>query len=222
MCQALFQILWYSDTQESQRSLWKWLGGAMKKGLRTTWTLVMNSGSAIHRCMSLNISVSSSIFFHKMQINIPILINVVVVQVLSCVQLFATPWTTARQASLSFTISWSCLKIISFESVMPSDHLVLCHPLLLLPSSFPAPVFFPMSQIFASVGQSIVASASALVLPMNIQGWFPLGWIGLISLQSKGLPRVFSTITVWKHQFFSAQPFLWSNYHIRTWLLEKP
>ena len=142
----------------------------MKKGLRTTWTLVMNSGSAIHRCMSLNISLSSSIFFHKMQINIPILINVVVVQVLSCVQLFATPWTTARQASLSFTISWSCLKIISFESVMPSDHLVLCHPLLFLPSSFPASVFFPVSQIFTSVGQSIVASASALVLPMNIQG----------------------------------------------------
>ena len=142
----------------------------MKKGLRTTWTLVMNSGSAIHRYMSLNISLSSSIFFHKMQINIPILINVVVVQVLSCVQLFATPWTTACQASLSFTISWSCLKIISFESVMPSDHLVLCHPLLFLPSSFPASVFFPVSQIFASVGQSIVASASALVLPMNIQG----------------------------------------------------
>ena len=87
--------------------------------------------------------------------------------------------------------------------------------------SFPESGSFPMSQLFASGGQSNGASASASVLPMNIQGWFPSGLTGVISLQSKGLSRVFSSTTVWKHQFFSAQPSLWSNSHIHTWLLEK-
>jgi len=96
------------------------------------------------------------------------------------------------QASLSFTISWSLLKLMSIESVMPSDHLVLCRPLLLLLSIFPSIRVFLMSQLFASGGQSIGASASASVLPMNIQGLFPLGLSGLI-LQPKGLSRVFST-----------------------------
>ena len=77
-------------------------------------------------------------------------------------------------------------------------------------------------QFFASGGQSIGASASASVFPMNIQGWFPLGLTSLISLQSKGLSRVFSSPTVWKHQFFRTQPSLWSSSHIHTWLLEKP
>ena len=88
--------------------------------------------------------------------------------------------------------------------------------------SFPASGSFPMSQLFTSGGQSIGVSASASVLPMNIQGWFPIELTGLISLQSKGLSRVFSNTTVQKHQFFSAQPSLWSNSHICTWLLEKP
>ena len=145
-------------------------------------------------CVLTSLWAASSIFFHKMQINIPILINVVVVQVLSCVQLFATPRTTARQASLSFTISESCLKIMSIESVMPSNHLILCHPLLLLPSSFPASVFFPTSRIFTSGGQSIVASASALVLPMNIRGLFPVGLTGLVALLSKGLSSISSSV----------------------------
>ena len=87
--------------------------------------------------------------------------------------------------------------------------------------SFPALGSFSMNQFFASDGQSIGASASASVLPVSIQGWFPLGLTGLISLQSKGLSRVFSSITVWKHHFFGAQPSLWSNSHISTWLLEK-
>ena len=87
---------------------------------------------------------------------------------------------------------------------MPSNHLILCRPLLFLPSqSFPASGSFQMSQLFASGGQSI--GASALVLPMNIQDWFRLGWTGWISLQSKGLSRVFSNTTVQKHQFFGAQ-----------------
>ena len=88
--------------------------------------------------------------------------------------------------------------------------------------SFPASGSFPMSQFFASGGQNTGVSASASVLPMNIQDWFTLGWTGWISLQSKGLSRVFSNTTVQKHQFFSAQPSLWSNSHIHTWLLEKP
>ena len=88
--------------------------------------------------------------------------------------------------------------------------------------SFPASGPFQMSQHFASGSQSIEASASASVLPMNIQGWFPLGLTGWISLLPKGLLRVFSNITVKEHQFFSAQPSLWSDSHICTWLLEKP
>jgi len=135
--------------------------------------------------------------------SITISYTVVVVQSLSCVQLFATPWTAAHQASPSFTISWSLLKLMSIESVMPSRHLILCHPLLLLPSNFPASGSFPVSQFFASGGQSIGASASAPVPPVNIQVWFPLRLTGLISFLSKGLSRVFSSTTVWKHQFFS-------------------
>ena len=88
--------------------------------------------------------------------------------------------------------------------------------------SFPASGSFPVSQFFASGGQSIGVSASASVFLMNIQDWFPLGWTGLISLQSKGLLRVFSNTTVQKHQFFGAQLSSESNSHIHTWLLEKP
>ena len=80
---------------------------------------------------------------------------------------------------------------------------------------------FPVSQLFSSGGQSVGVSASASVLPMNIQGWFPLGWTGLVSLLSKGLSRVFSNTTIQRHQFLGAPPSLWSNSHIRTWLLEK-
>ena len=87
--------------------------------------------------------------------------------------------------------------------------------------SFPASVSFPVSQLFTSDGQSIGASDSASGLSMTIQDWFPLGWAGWISLQSKALSRVFSN-TIQKHQFFGAQPFLWSSSHIHTWLLEKP
>ena len=88
--------------------------------------------------------------------------------------------------------------------------------------SFPASGSLQMSQFFASGGQSTRVSASTSVLPMNIQDWFPLGWIGWISLQYRGLSRVFSNTTVQKHQFYGAQLSLWSNSHIHTWLLEKP
>ena len=144
---------------------------------------------------------------------------------LSRVRLFATPWTAAPWVSLSFTISWSLFKLMSTELVMPSNHLILCHPFLFFPQSFPASETFPMSQRFTSggqCGQSIRASSLASVLPMNIQGWFPLGLTSLISLLTELLSRVFSSTTFWKHQFFRAQPSVWSNSHIHRWLLEKP
>ena len=92
----------------------------------------------------------------------------------------------AWQASLSITNSWSLLKLMSIESLMLSNHLILCHPLLLLPSIFPSIRTFPVSQFFSSGGQSIGVSAAASVLPMDIQDWFPLGWTGWTSLLSKG------------------------------------
>ena len=139
--------------------------------------------------------------------------SMVVVQSLSHVRLFVTPWTAAHQASLSFTISQNLLKLMSIVSVMPSNHLIFCHPSLFCSGlqSCPASGSFPMSQFLASGGQSIGASASTLVLPMNIQYWFPSGLTGLISLQSKGLSRVFSNTIVQKHQFFGAQLSLQSN-----------
>ena len=127
------------------------------------------------------------------------------VQSLSRVRLFATPWITAHQASLSITNSRSSLTLTSIELMMPSSHLILCCPLLLCLLSFPASGSFQMSQFFTSGGQSIGVSASASVLPMNIQGWFPLGLTGWISLQSKRLSRVFCNTTVQKHQFFGAR-----------------
>ena len=136
------------------------------------------------------------------------------VQSLSHVRLFVTPRTAACQASLTITNSWSLLKLMSIKSVMPSSHLILCHPLVLQPSPFPASGSFLMSQFLAWGGQSIGVSASASVVPKNIQDWSPLGWTGWISLQSKGLSRVFSNTTVQKHQFFNAQHSLWSNSHI--------
>ena len=119
-------------------------------------------------------------------------------------------------------ISQSLLKLMFIRSVVPSNHLILCFPLLLPLQSFPASGSSPMSQFFASGGQSIGVSAPASVLPMKIQGQFPLGLIGLISLLSKGLSSVFPSTTVQKHQFFDTQPSLWSNSHICTWLLKKP
>ena len=127
------------------------------------------------------------------------------VQSLSCIRLFSTPWIAAHQASLSITISR-----VHSNSCPPSRW---CHPAISssvipfssCPQSLPASESFPMSQFFASGGQSIGVSASTSVLPMNIQDWFPLGWTGWISSQSQGLSRVFSNTTVQKHQFFGAQ-----------------
>ena len=143
------------------------------------------------------------------------------VQSLSHVRLFATLWTTACQASLSITNSRSSLKPMSIKSVMPSISYPVV-PFFSCPQSFPALGSFPMSQLFTWDGQSIGVSASTSVFLMNIQDWSPLGWTGWISLQSKGLSRVFSNTTVQKHQFFGAQLSSQSNSHIHTWPLEKP
>ena len=115
------------------------------------------------------------------------------------------PWTAARQASLSITNSWSLLKLMSIALVMPSNHLILCCPLLLPPSIFPSIRVFSNDWFFISGGQNIWVSASTSVLPMNSQDWYSLGLTGWISLKSKGLSRVFSNITVQKHQFFGSQ-----------------
>ena len=140
----------------------------------------------------------------------------ILVQLLSHVSLLAIQWTAAPQAFLYIANSWNLLKLMFVESVMPPNHLILCHPLLFLSQSFPVSGSFQGVGSSHQVGQNI--GASSLVFIMNIQEWLPLGLTGLISLLSKGL----SSTTIWKHQFFSTQPFLWSNSHIHTWLLEKP
>ena len=111
------------------------------------------------------------------------------------------------QASLSITNSRSPPKPMSIELVMLSNHLFLCRPLLLLPQYFPASESLQMSPLFASGGQNIGVSVSTSVFPMNTQDWYPLGWTDLISLQSKGLSRVFPNTTVQKYQLFGAQLF---------------
>ena len=132
----------------------------------------------------------------------------------------ATPWAAARQASLSITISRSLLKLKSIKLVMPSDHLIFCHPLL-PPSIFPSIRVFSNESVLHIRCQSTGVSALASVLPINTQDWSPSEWTGWISLQSKGLSRVFSNTTVQIHQFSSVQLSLWSNSHIYTWLLGK-
>ena len=150
----------------------------------------------------------------------------VVAQLLSCVQLgnqqvkawtlqhtrLPCPSPTSRACSDSCPSSQWCDLTIS-PSFIPFSSCL---------QSFPASKFFPTSQFFTSGGPRIGASALALVLPMNIQDWFPLGFTGLISLLSKGVSRVFSsTTTVWKHKFLGTQPFLLSSFYIHAWLLEK-
>ena len=144
------------------------------------------------------------------------------VRLLSPVWLLGILWTASRRLPCpsptpgdypnSCPLRWSCHPTVSSSLVLFSS----------CPQSFPASGSFQMSQLFASGGQSIGVSTSTSVLPINTQDWFPSGWTGWISLQSKGLSRVFSNTTVQKHQFFSTQLSLWSNSHIHTWPLEKP
>ena len=168
--------------------------------------------------MALFHSFYAWVIFHCVYVCVCVCVCVfVAIQLLSCVWLFVTTWTTARQASLSFTIFWSLLNLMSIESMMPSNYLTLCHSLLLLPS------IFPIIRVFSNKSALLIRWPKywSFSFSISIQGWFPLGWTVLIFLQSKGLSRVFRT-TVQKHWFFGSQPSLWSNSHIHTWLLEKP
>ena len=142
----------------------------------------------------------------------------VVVQLLSHVQLFATPGTTACHASLSITNSRSLLKCMSSQSMMPYNHLILCYPLLLLTSFFLSIRVFSRESALPMWWPIYWNFRFSINFPMNIQGWFPLGLTSWISLQSKGLSNISNT-TVWKSQFFGAQPSLWSNSHIHIWLI---
>ena len=140
------------------------------------------------------------------------------VQLFSYVRLFVTPWTVGRQASLSITNSQSLLKLMSIKLVMPSNYFILCHPLLLPPSIFPSIRVFSNESVLGIRWPKYWSFSLSSHLPMNIQDWFPFRLPDLISLQSKGLSRVFSNTTVQKHQFFSTQSSLWSHSHICTWL----
>ena len=144
------------------------------------------------------------------------------IQSLSCVQLFVTPWTEACQASLSITNSWSPPKPMPIELVMPSNHLILCHPLLLLPSIFPSiRVFSNESAI--RIRRPKYCSFSFSISPSNEYSGlisFRIDWLDLLTVQ--GTLKIFSNTTVQEHQFFSPQLSLWSNSHIHILLLEKP
>ena len=188
---------------------------------------------SFHLCI---ISPLSSLFF-------PILflisrssiwfVFVVVVQSLSCVQLFATPWTAAHHASLSFTTSWSLLKLMSIESMMPSNQLILCHPLLLLASIFPSIRVFS-NELALHIRWPKYSNFSFSISPSNEYSGlisFRIDWFDLPALQETFPPkkssppskkRVFYNTAAQKDQFFRVQPSLWSNSHTHTWLLEKP
>ena len=186
---SLFTFMEKEMATHSSVLAWKIPGTGEPHGLpsmgshrvRHDWSNLAAAAVAIHeRCIMCN-------FTYMVQFSHSVTSNSV------------TPWTAALEASLSITDSQSLIKVMFIELVMPSNHLILCLQF------FPAPGSFQMSQFFTSAGQSIGVSASASVLPMNIQYWFPLGLTGLISLQSKRHSRVFSNTTVQKHQFFGAQ-----------------
>ena len=190
-------------------SFYHWQAYKLAKKTRIIWTKYRMTKNNIVWCTGFLTITEMHILFSS-------------VQSLIHVRLFATPWIAARQASLSITSSQSLLKLMSIESVMPSSHLILCHPLLLLP---PIP---PSIRVFSNESTLHIRwpeywNFSFSISPSNEhQGWSPLGWTGWISLQSKGLSRVFSNTTVQKYQFFSAQLSSQSNSHIHTWKLQKP
>ena len=167
--------------------------------LHPIWKLIINN---------------ANVGLHKMLRNF-------VVQLLSHVRLFETP-RTAAQASLSSTISWCLLRFMSIVLEMLSDYLILCCTLLILPSTFPSIRVFSNDLALVITWPKYWSFSFSISPSMNIQGWFPLGLTGLISLHSKGLSRVFFNTAVRMHQFFSNQPSLRSSSHICTWLMEKP
>ena len=144
------------------------------------------------------------------------------VQSLSRVQLFVTPWIAARQASLSIANSQSSPRLMCIELVMPSSHLILCHPHLLLPPIPPSIRVFSNESTLCMRWPKYWSFRFSIIPFKEHQGWSPSEWTGWISLQSKGLSRVFSNTTVQKHRFLSAQLSSQSNSHIHTWPLGKP
>ena len=137
-------------------------------------------------------------------------------QSLNRVRLFATPRIAARQASLSITNSWSSLRLMSIKSAMPSSHLILCRPLLLLPPIPPSIRVFSNESTLGMRWSKYWSFSFSIIPSKEIPGLISSEWTGWISLQSKGLSRVFSNTTVQKHQFFGAQPSSQSNSHIHT------
>ena len=173
--------------------------------------------------LAFSIRICSCTILHNQELdNLPFYIFSSV-QLLSHVRLFAIPWTAARQAFLSITNSQSLLKLMCIKSViLMHNHLILCCPLLLLPSIFPSTRVFANELVLRIRWPKNWSFSFSISPSMNIQDWFPLGWTVWISLQSKGPWRVFSNTTVQKHQFFSAQHSSRSKSHFHTWLLEKP
>ena len=143
------------------------------------------------------------------------------IQLLSHVWLFASPWTAACQASLSITNSQSLLKFMSTKSVIPSNYLILGRPLLLLPWIFPSIQVFSKESVLHVRWPKYWSFSFNISPSKEYSGLISLGLTGLISLQSKGLSRVFSSTTIQNHQFFGAQPSFWPKSHMYTWLLEK-
>ena len=144
------------------------------------------------------------------------------VQPISLVRLFATQWIETRQASLSITNSRSSLKLTSIKSGMPSSYLILCCPLLLLPPISPSIRVFSNESTLRIRWPKYWTFSFSIIPSNETQGWSPLEWPGWVSLQFKGLSRVFSSTTVQNHQFFGTQLSSQSNSHIHTWPLEKP
>ena len=194
-------------------NMWFWVSGMLQEGLeaqKTSPTLC-----PIHH-FHLTLPELWFVFF----LLLLFLSYVDVAQLLSHVRFVATQWTAALQASLSITNSQSLLKLMSIGSVMPSSHLILCSPLLLLPPNPPSIRVFS-NELTLHMRWPKYWSFSLSISPSN-EGWFLLGLTGLIFLFSKGLSGVFSSTTVRKHQLFDAQPFLLSNSYSHTWLLGKP
>ena len=170
-------------------------------GFPPVYTVVSGTSWSISRIFLEKVQPCQNVFSSfVLNFQEPVLFSIVVVHSLSHVQLFVTPWTAAHQTSLSFTVSWSLLRLMSIELMMPSNCLILCHHLILPPSIFPSIRVFSVSWLFASRSQSIGTSVQYHPFK-GYSGWFHLGLTGLISSQSKSLSRVFSSTIVQRHQF---------------------
>ena len=186
-----------------------WKPGMQERNLSHVSTL-----QASGLVMSININLAKG--HYKLQIQFSS------VQLLSHVWLFATPWIAASQASLSITISRSSFKLTSIELVMPSSHLILCRPLFLLPPIHPNIRVFSNESTLHMRWPKYWSFSFSIIPSKEHPGLISFRRTGWISLQSKGLSRVFSNTTVQKHQFCAAQPSSQSNSHIHTWPQEKP